>query len=59
MDSFTVKSYWKAYNELPEEIRQLADKKFAVLVCLEAAKQSPKLPLGQAKHYIIARPGIS
>jgi mRNA-degrading endonuclease RelE of RelBE toxin-antitoxin system len=28
MDSHTVKSYWKAYNILPEEIRKKAEKKF-------------------------------
>ena len=28
MESFTVKSFWKSYNELPEQIRTQADSKF-------------------------------
>jgi len=28
MESFTVRSYWKAYNELPGDIRRQADGKF-------------------------------
>jgi hypothetical protein len=28
MNSFTVRSYWKSYEELPAYIRQLADTKF-------------------------------
>ncbi len=28
MESFTVKSYWKAYNELPKKIMKQADAKF-------------------------------
>ena len=28
MESFTVKSYWRAYNELREQIRTQADSKF-------------------------------
>jgi len=30
MESLTVRSYWRAYNELPEDIRKQADSKFDV-----------------------------
>ena len=38
MNSFTVKSYWQSYNELPSDIKKQADAKF------ELWKENPFYP---------------
>jgi hypothetical protein len=55
MKHFTDDSFWKAYESLPWEIRELADKSFALL---RENPQHPSLHFKKVGRFWSARVGI-
>lgn len=51
---FTTPQFWQLYNALPREVRQLADKNFALL---KADPSHPSLRLKKVGKYWSARVG--
>ncbi len=54
MKHFTTPQFWELYNSLPREVRQLADKNFALL---QAAPSHSSLRFKKAGRYWSARVG--
>lgn len=55
MRHFTSPSFWAAYERLPEHIRQLADKNFALL---KQDQNHPSLQLKKVRHLWSVRVGL-
>jgi hypothetical protein len=51
---FAAPSFWRAYHELPEQVRALADKQFQLL---KANPQHPSLHFKRVGRYYSARVG--
>jgi hypothetical protein len=55
MKHFASRAFWDAYNKLPEHIRELADKNFALL---KENHQHPSLHFKKIGRYWSARVGL-
>jgi hypothetical protein len=55
MNHFTHPAFWKAYHQLPGEIRELADKNFALL---KQNPQHPSLHFKKVGKYWSVRVGV-